>query len=114
MTKPLFPLALALALVAAPAFAQHGHHGGHGSSMAMPAGAAVEPTEGVVQKIDRDAGKITLKHGEIPNLGMPPMTMVFGAADAKLLANVKAGDKVRFKAEQPGGAYVVTAIDIVK
>jgi Cu/Ag efflux protein CusF len=63
-----------------------------------------------VRKVDAPAGKITLRHGEIPNLDMPPMTMVFNA-DKALLAKVKAGDKVRFAAEKKGGQYVVTAIE---
>jgi Cu/Ag efflux protein CusF len=69
----------------------------------------------VVQKIDKGAGKITLKHGEIGNIGMPPMTMVFQVKERALLDKVKAGDKVTFFAEQlPGGAYAVTAIAPVR
>ena len=71
-------------------------------------------TEGEVRKVDKSAGKITLKHGEIKNLDMPPMTMVFGVKDKALLANVKAGDKVRFTAEKDGGQYVVTGIEAAK
>jgi Cu(I)/Ag(I) efflux system periplasmic protein CusF len=66
---------------------------------------------GEVRKIDKAAGKITLKHGEIKSLDMPPMTMVFQVRDPELLNKVKPGDKVRFSAESRDGAMLVTAID---
>ncbi|WP_428293047.1 copper-binding protein [Hydrogenophaga sp.] len=68
-------------------------------------------SEAEVRKVDRAAGKITLKHGEIPNLDMPPMTMVFQVADPALLATVKAGDKVRFSADKVKGAYTIMSIE---
>jgi Cu/Ag efflux protein CusF len=77
------------------------------------AGAAYadDMTDAEVRKVDKDAGKLTLKHGEIRNLEMPAMTMVFVVKDKALLDRVKAGDKVRFKATKDGGAYVVTEIE---
>jgi Cu/Ag efflux protein CusF len=71
-------------------------------------------TDGEVQRIDKAAGKITLKHEEIRNLDMPPMTMVFAVKDPALLDKVKAGEKVRFAAEKDGRTYVVTAIEKAK
>jgi Cu/Ag efflux protein CusF len=71
-------------------------------------------TDGEVRKVDKDAKKITLKHGEIKNLDMPPMTMVFQVKDAALLDKVKAGDKVKFKAEKAGSGIAVTAIEVAK
>ena len=76
--------------------------------------AAADMAEAEIRKVDRDARKITLKHGPIKNLDMPPMTMVFQVRDAKLLDNLKAGDKVRFSADQQQGAYVVTAVEKVE
>jgi Cu(I)/Ag(I) efflux system periplasmic protein CusF len=73
--------------------------------------AQAATSEGEVRKVDKSTGKITLKHGEIKNLDMPPMTMVFTAKDPALLDKVKAGDKVKFHAEKEGGSYVVTAIE---
>ncbi|MDP1687973.1 MAG: copper-binding protein [Hydrogenophaga sp.] len=67
--------------------------------------------EGEVRKVDTAAGKISLKHGEIKNLDMPPMTMVFQVGDPALLGKVKAGDKVRFTATQVNGAYTVMSIE---
>ena len=66
--------------------------------------------EGEVRKVDKEAGKITLRHGPIANLEMPAMSMVFRAKDPAMLDRVKAGDKIRFKAEKVQGAYTVTEI----
>lgn len=113
--KLSFAVVLSSALVAGPAYAQHHDHSGHvpAAMAASPAGS--QPTDGTVQKIDKGAGKITLKHGEIKNLGMPPMTMVFRVKDAALLDKVRVGENVTFHAEQPdAGAYTVTAIDPVR
>ena len=71
-------------------------------------------TDGEVRKIDKENKKITLKHGEIKNLEMPGMTMVFQVKDPAMLDMVKAGDKVMFKAEKANGALVVTEIQPVK
>ena len=76
--------------------------------------AAPAWTEAEVRKVDKDANKITLKHQEIKNLEMPPMTMVFVARDQGMLDRVKQGDKVRFKAEKVGGTYTVTSIETAK
>jgi Cu(I)/Ag(I) efflux system protein CusF len=70
--------------------------------------AGLPLTDGEVRKIDMQAQKITLKHGEIKNLDMPPMSMVFQVKNPALLEKVKAGDKVKFTAEQINGALVVT------
>ncbi|ATD61931.1 RND transporter [Janthinobacterium svalbardensis] len=71
-------------------------------------------SEGEIKKIDKDAGKLTIKHGELKNLGMPGMTMVFKVQDLAMLERVKQGDKVRFVAEKVGGALMVTAIETGK
>jgi len=74
---------------------------------------ADEMAEGEVRKIDKDAAKITLKHGEIRSLDMPAMTMVFNVRDKAVLDKLKAGDKVRFKAVNEAGKYVVTELQLV-
>lgn len=76
--------------------------------------AAVEMTDGVVRKVDEKAKKITIKHGAIKYLDMPPMTMVYRVQDPALLENVKKGDKVKFKAAMDGSAMVVTEIRAAK
>ena len=72
--------------------------------------AMAQSTDGEVRKIDKEAGKITIKHGEIKNLDMPPMTMVFRAQPPSLLDKVQVGDKVRFTAAKVGGTYTVTEL----
>jgi Cu/Ag efflux protein CusF len=67
-------------------------------------------SDGEVRKIDKEAGKITIKHGPIKNLDMPPMSMVFTAKDKALLDKVKVGDKIRFVAADEGGKMIVTDI----
>jgi len=72
---------------------------------------ASELSEAEVRKIDLSAGTVTLKHGEIKNLDMPPMSMVFKVKDPALLTQVKAGDKVRFTADKINGAYMVLTLE---
>ncbi len=67
-------------------------------------------TEGEVRKVDKRAGKITVKHAEIKSLDMPAMTMVFGVKDSAMLDQVKAGDKIRFSAANDGGKFTLTEI----
>lgn len=90
------------------AHAAHGAHGKH------DAGAAAAMVEGEIRKIDKDAGKLTIRHGEIKNLGMAPMTMVFRVKDAAMLGQVKVGDKVNFAAEKVNGMITVVKLDAAK
>ncbi len=76
----------------------------------VPALAAAQDTDGEVRKIDKAQSKITLRHGEIKNLDMPAMTMVFLVKNATQLGGVAVGDKVKFSAEKIDGNYVVTQI----
>ena len=78
----------------------------------MP-GDTVPKVNGEIRKVDADAGKITIRHGEIPNLEMPAMTMVFRVASPDMLDKVKAGDQVLFTAEKNSGALTVTSIELV-
>ena len=74
----------------------------------IPAAASTDMAQGEIRKVDVDNKKITIKHGEIKNLDMPSMTMVFGVKDEAILGKIKSGDKVRFTAEKSGGTFVVT------
>ncbi len=73
--------------------------------------AAKDMAEAEVRKIDKDAKKITLKHGPIKNLDMPGMTMVFQVKDVALIDKLAVGDKILFTAEQQQGAFVVTGTE---
>ena len=72
--------------------------------------AQAELTDAEVRKVDLDSGKITLRHAEIKSLDMPAMSMVFAVKDKALLARVKAGDKIKFRAVKDAGVYTVTEI----
>lgn len=85
----------------------------HAKHETAAAGAA-DMTEGEVRKVDMENKKITIKHGEIKNLDMPGMSMVFQVKDPAMLDKVKSGDKIRFKAEKANGAIVVTDMQLVK
>lgn len=93
-----------VALPAASALAQdHSQH----------AGATVQMSSGEIVKVDKEAAKLTIKHGPLTNLKMPPMTMAFKVRNPAMLEQVKAGDKVRFIAESVEGALTVTALEAV-
>ena len=76
-----------------------------------PAEASKSPlTNGEVRRVDKSTNKITIRHGELKDLNMPPMTMVYQVKDPGLLSQVKAGDKIGFRAEKSGNNYTVTEI----
>lgn len=108
-TTLLLPIGLAQAQNAPTAPSAQGTPG-------APAAPATAPTsdlsEGEVVRWDATSAKVTLRHGPIQNLEMPPMTMVFRVTDpAQAAQAIKPGAKVRFRAEQQNGAYVVTRIE---
>lgn len=106
-------LAIAALSIAFSAQAQttDADHSAHHPAASSSAPAAAPLTEGEVRKVDLAQKKVTLRHGPIQNLEMPAMTMVFQVVDAKLLDNLKPGDKVRFAVERSNSALVVTAIE---
>ena len=108
---PRLSLALAFAIGAVSiASAQDHAHAGHGGQAAQPAAAAAL-VDAEVKKVDRETGKITLRHGVLKNLGMPGMTMAFRVRDAAMLEGVKTGDQVKFSAERVNGAITVVQLE---
>ena len=71
-------------------------------------------TSGVVKKVDKGAGKVTIRHGPIENLGMPQMTMIFRVKDPAMLDRLKEGNEIRFVAENVDGAYTVMSFEAAK
>ena len=106
--KKLHTALLLSVMLAGSAYASS--HTGTTAAVTRPS----DMTVGEIRKVDMDNKKITIKHGEIKNLDMPGMTMVFQVKDPALLGKLKAGDKVRFKAEKAGTAIVVTDIEAAK
>jgi len=74
----------------------------------MAGAGAGEMSDAEVRKVDKEQGKVTLRHGPIKNLDMPGMTMVFTVKDKAVLDTVNPGDKVKFKAVDEGGKLTVT------
>jgi Cu/Ag efflux protein CusF len=105
LTTLILGLSLTLGL---PAWAdtQHASH--------SDADHAAMLSEGVVKKVDKAQGKLTIKHGPLENLGMPAMTMVFRVKDAAWLEQLKPGDDIRFLADRVNGAFTVTTLEVVK
>jgi Cu(I)/Ag(I) efflux system periplasmic protein CusF len=109
--KAFATLAAVLALgasFAAPAIAQHHDHGPYQAHASGPM------SEGTVQKVDKAAKKVTIKHGDLKNLGMGPMTMAFQLLDQTQFDRLKIGDKVSFVAEMVDGKLTVTMIEVAR
>jgi Cu(I)/Ag(I) efflux system protein CusF len=87
---------------------------GVGNAAQLSSSTAVRQSDGEVRKMNKEQGKMTLKHGPIANLEMPGMTMVFKVSDPKMLDSIKEGDKVKFAASKVNGAITVTSIEAVK
>jgi uncharacterized cupredoxin-like copper-binding protein len=71
-------------------------------------------TEGIIRKVDVAQNKITIKHGDIKNLDMPGMTMIFRVSDPSMLSSLKSGDAIAFRAEKLNGGLTVTRIELAK
>jgi Cu/Ag efflux protein CusF len=113
-TTPIRLLALPalLAFVGiAHAQAVEPHDAHHATPVVAAAASALPTVEAEVRRIDLAAGKVSLKHGDIPNLDMPGMTMVFKVKDPAWLGPLKVGDHVRFTADEQQGAYVVMSLE---
>ena len=115
----LMPLVAVLALSFNFSYAAHHedgheHHGGHDmdhSNKSMSdcmSDNSCPMTHGVVKNINQELGKITLKHGEIVNLEMPPMTMVLNVKDLAMLDGLSVEDHVMFQAVSIDGEFVIT------
>lgn len=119
-------LAAAITLSSAPlAFAQQTNHNAHHAPSSTTTnnsadsgheggGVSDQMVEGEIKKINKKAGKITIRHGELKDLGMPAMTMIFRVKDPAMLDQVKAGDKVKFVAQKVGSALTVVKLENVK
>lgn len=119
--KAISTLTLTMVMAAAGALASaqesthagHGGHDAHAGHANQQAPAAADLTEGEVRKVDKETGKLTLRHGEIKNLNMAAMTMVLRVQDPAMLEQVQVGDKVRFAADRINGAVTVVQLEKV-
>jgi Cu(I)/Ag(I) efflux system protein CusF len=90
-------------------------HSHHATNEAKPtAAASAGLTDGEVRKIDKAAGKITIKHGAMPKFDMPPMTMAYRVKDKAMLDELKPGDKIKFDVDGVGSEFTVLRLEKVK
>lgn len=114
MKAVLGVLAVSGAMLTVPLAAQtSADHDSHHPDPKAPA-ATTPMSDGEVRKVDKSAGKVTIKHGPLQNLDMPAMTMVFRVKDPAMLDQVKEGDKIRFVADRVNGAITVVELKPVK
>ncbi|WP_237174026.1 copper-binding protein [Paracandidimonas lactea] len=92
------------------------------NGMKMDMGASADPTkstksmnnaldDGVVKKVDRQTGMVSIEHGELKTVGMPAMTMAYKAKDEAMVKRAKEGEKVKFRLENLNGTYTITALE---
>lgn len=115
MHKLILPALIAIAaglaapVMAADSHASHSGHGNHGSAPAPVAALA----DGVVKKVDKAGGRVTVSHGPLPN-GMPAMTMAFRVKEAGWLDSLKEGQKIRFAPEDVDGVLTIVRLEAAK
>ncbi|ADG20930.1 conserved hypothetical protein (plasmid) [Paraburkholderia atlantica] len=68
-------------------------------------------TDAEVKKVDPSTGMLTLKHGALKNVGMPPMTMAFKAKDTAMVKQVKEGEKVKVRVESVNGTLTIVKLE---
>lgn len=96
MRAVLLPLTLSVSVFVSPVVFADGDH---------------PMTEGVIKKINTKTGKVTIKHGPIENLDMPPMSMVFGVQDVAMLQGLAAGDNVKFYVVDKDGKMIIDELE---
>lgn len=110
--NPLVHFAATAMLAAASlAHAQTAQGGVSTPAKASAPAVAMPLVDGEVRKVDTAKGEVVLKHGDLPNLAMPAMTMAFNVADPTMLGKLKVGDKVRFNAELVKGKPTITQME---
>jgi Cu/Ag efflux protein CusF len=82
-----------------------------GAGTAPSAWAQVVTVNGEVVKLDKPAGRVTIKHGEIKGLDMPPMTLNWRVVPPRLLDDIAVGDRVRFVPARLDGQYTITSLN---
>lgn len=113
--KALFTSALiAFVTLGATPVQAAGDHASHGMAMQATASTELQMVDGVVKKVDKSTAKVTLSHEPLTNLNMPAMTMVFRIKDAGWLDQMKAGDKIRFMADNVNGAVTIVHFEPAK
>ena len=113
MKKTIVAFSAIAAVVTAPAFAADDMAGMSmsGKSSAMKTANSTALTDAEVKKVDATTGMVTLKHGALENVGMPPMTMAFKAKDSAMVKQVHEGDKVKVRVENVNGTLTIVEME---
>ena len=101
----------ALLPLATQAAGGHDAHAGHAAMHSTAEGGMVD---GVVKKIDKASGKVTVAHGPLTNLNMPAMTMVFRVKEAAWLDQMRTDGKIRFTADSINGTLTIVRFEAGK
>lgn len=104
-----FSAGLAVAFPVAGVAADHSAHSHHGAGQSQ-AQSELALADGVVRKVDRAGGRVTVAHGPLPN-GMPPMTMVFKVKESAWLERLKEGQRIRFAAQDVRGEMTIVRLE---
>ena len=112
--KTIIAVVACSVVVSMPAMADDKHRKKESARATAASAQDAEMADGEVRRVDKDAKKITIKHGPLEKLDMPAMTMVFQVQDPAMLDQVKVGDKVKFQAEKVGGAFTITKLEPAK
>ena len=110
MRRAVIPALALFSLVPLAALAQHNHAAMTQMANAPTAAKADAMSEGVVKKIDRKAGEVTIAHGPLTNLGMGPMTMTFKLKSSSLVDGIKESGTVQFVAQNVNNELTVVAL----
>lgn len=111
-------LMLAALSCATGAYASYALAGDSMSTMSMAmnpppsskTGSDAALTRAEVVDVDTATGMVTLRHGELANIGMPAMTMAYRTKDTMLAKRVHAGEKVRVRVENIKGTPTIVAM----
>ena len=76
----------------------------------LASAAQAQWANGEIRRIDAQNLRLTIKHGEIKALDMPPMTMVFYVKDPVLLQGLAVQDTIEFQASLEGTKYYLTEV----
>lgn len=107
-----FLMGCASLVLFSPAIAQM-DHSAHTAPAAKVSASAAAMGEGLVKKIDKVKGTVTLAHGALPN-GMPAMTMAYKVKDPAWLDAWVLGQKIRFTTDPADGGMSVQRWEPVK
>ncbi|CAB3685483.1 hypothetical protein LMG22037_02699 [Paraburkholderia phenoliruptrix] len=113
MKKSIVVSAALAAFIAAPAFAGNETAGTNMSMKPVTSQVSSKDalTDAEVRKVDAASGMVTLKHGALANVGMPPMTMAFKAKDPAMIKQVREGDKVKVRVENVDGTLTIVKLE---